>query len=198
MAKPKKSEAPVAGKAAAADKPAAKAAKSSDKASELESPAAPSREAAPDAKGKAAPQQEQALLALWTVLCRMRPWRSLALCPVEKGSSALITAKAITEAANQMRSTPLQLLNAEGVEPREVEQRIRELHNMVERGELVMVVLDPVISNPAAIPIAAAADAAVLCVPLFRTGFGPAKRTVELVGKDRFLGTITLRAGKNA
>jgi len=197
MAKPKKSEAPAAGKGAAEEKPAAAAAKSGGDSSAPETPAA-AGDAKSEAKAASSPQKSQELLALWTVLTRTRPWRSLALCPVEKGSSALNTAKAITEAANQMRSTPVQILNAEGVEPREVEQRIRELRNLVERNEIVMLVLDPVISNPAAIPLAAAADAAVLCVPLMRTGFAPARKTVELVGKDRFLGTITLKAGNTA
>jgi hypothetical protein len=62
----------------------------------------------------------------------------------------------------------------------------------VASGGLVIVVLESIVSNPAGIPVALAADAALLCIQLGETDFESAERTVELLGESRFVGAVTL------
>lgn len=150
--------------------------------------AAPRPGAEPDKRTKE-------LLELWAVLTRARIWRALAVVPVP-GASALATAQAIANAGGLLRAKPVQVMNAEGLEPAQVEPWIRELKNWVKRDERVLVVLSPVVTHPAGLPLVHAADAAILCVPLFTAGFADAHKTVELVGRGHFIGTVTIKAGK--
>jgi hypothetical protein len=65
----------------------------------------------------------------------------------------------------------------------------------VAAGGISIVILDSVLSNPAGIPVALAADAALLCVALGQTDFESAERTVELIGAERFVGSVTIAPG---
>jgi hypothetical protein len=58
----------------------------------------------------------------------------------------------------------------------------------------VIVSLEPVVSNPLGIAVALAADAALLCITLGETLLASAKRTVDLIGPERFIGSVVLRA----
>ena len=57
----------------------------------------------------------------------------------------------------------------------------------------MIVALEPVVSNPLGIAVALAADAALLCITLGETPLASAKRTVELVGRERFIGCVVWR-----
>ncbi len=70
---------------------------------------------------------------------------------------------------------------------------IIEMTSHAASGGLVIVALDSVLSNQAGIPVALAADAALLCVTMGDTELDAARRTVSLVGKDRFVGTVTVQ-----
>ncbi|HMJ14618.1 MAG TPA: hypothetical protein VK524_24575, partial [Polyangiaceae bacterium] len=55
--------------------------------------------------------------------------------------------------------------------------------------ELVLIALAPINDNPITVPLAQAADAAVLCIVLNAMSFSSAKKTVERVGQARFIGS---------
>lgn len=57
----------------------------------------------------------------------------------------------------------------------------------------VIVALESVVSNPFGIAVALAADAALLCVTLEETLMDSARRTVELIGPERFIGCAVVR-----
>ena len=59
-------------------------------------------------------------------------------------------------------------------------------------GERVLVVIDSVLSHPSGVPVALAADAALLCVEMGKTSLTAARETLQIVGAQRFLGCITL------
>src|SRR5260370_7451413 len=62
----------------------------------------------------------------------------------------------------------------------------------------VIVALEPVVSNPLGIAVAMAADAALLCVTLGEAPLASAKRTIEMIGRERFIGVVVVphcRAG---
>ena len=59
-------------------------------------------------------------------------------------------------------------------------------------GERLLVLIESVLSHPSGVPVALAADAALLCVEMERTSIAAARETVQIVGAQRFLGCITL------
>src|SRR5262249_41129257 len=59
-------------------------------------------------------------------------------------------------------------------------------------GERVLVVIESVLSHPSGVPVALAADAALLCVEMGKTSIAAARATGQIVGAQRFLGCITL------
>lgn len=56
-----------------------------------------------------------------------------------------------------------------------------------------IIAIDAVAENPLILPVALAADAVLLCVEIGRTRLEDARHTVELIGRDRIIGTVLLR-----
>jgi hypothetical protein len=67
-------------------------------------------------------------------------------------------------------------------------------HNAGSRewSERVVVMVESVLTVPSAIPVALAADAAILGIELGKTSLASARETISLVGAHRFLGCVTL------
>jgi hypothetical protein len=57
----------------------------------------------------------------------------------------------------------------------------------------VVVAVQPVVDQPLGIAVAHAADAVVLCVEMGRTRLASARRTIELIGRDRIIGCFLVR-----
>lgn len=53
--------------------------------------------------------------------------------------------------------------------------------------------VDAITSNPHSIPLCHTVDAVILCMALEKTSFKIARRTMEIIGRDRILGSILLR-----
>lgn len=146
----------------------------------------------------AQPQQRQGsgvpqstLLYLWTLL-NQRPWSSLVVVPAHAGGSGRQTAEAILEVGTAHRSSPIHLLDAEGLPLGAASAVVREMMAYVQQGDRVVVTLDSVIANPVGLEVALAAQRALLCVSLGTTDFASARRTIDMIGKERFAGSVTL------
>jgi hypothetical protein len=61
----------------------------------------------------------------------------------------------------------------------------------------IIIALRSIYENPTVAPVASAVDAAVLCVHMGGTKIASAKRTVETIGRDKFLGTFVVRDAGN-
>jgi hypothetical protein len=59
----------------------------------------------------------------------------------------------------------------------------------------VIVAIPPVVVEPLGLAVARGADAAVLCIDVGRARLRDARRTVELVGRDRVMGCFLVRPG---
>ena len=55
----------------------------------------------------------------------------------------------------------------------------------------MVVVIDSLLTRPASLPLALAADGCLLCITLGETDFGAARKTLEFVGHERFVGSVT-------
>lgn len=127
---------------------------------------------------------------LWFATLR-REWSSLAVLPAHPGGSASVVAKALAQVATLHKDSPIKLISAEGADLAQASRLIIDMTTHVASGGLAIVLLDSVVANPAGIPVALAADAALLCVHLGDSDLDNARRTLDLVGESRFVGAVT-------
>ncbi len=136
------------------------------------------------------------LLHLWTLLTQREKWNSLVVVPAQPGTSGLMAGRAIVEVGSQYREKPIRLVDAEGLPPGAASRLVRDIKAYVEQGGMVVTCIDSVLSNPVGLEVALSAERALLCVPLGSTQFSTARHTLELIGKARFLGSVTLHPPK--
>jgi hypothetical protein len=122
-----------------------------------------------------------------------RPWSSLVVVPASAGLSALAVARTLAEVGKLHRGRSISLIDAETVELADATRLIDTIHAKTALGDQVIVSVSALFDNQAAIPIARAADAALLCIALGVSDFSSAKKTLGLVGPDRFVGTVNLK-----
>jgi len=127
---------------------------------------------------------------LWFATLK-KEWSSLAVIPSHPGGSAAAIAKALAKVATLQKDSPIKLIHAEGTDLSGASRLIIEMTSHVAQGGLAIVVLDSVISNPAGIPVALAADAALLCVQLKAADVDSGRRTLELLGEAKFVGAVS-------
>jgi hypothetical protein len=132
------------------------------------------------------------LQQLWFA-CLRREWSSLVVIPAHPGGSSLFVARSLAEVGGLQRNSPVKLITAEGTDMAATSRLIIDMTAHVASGGLVIVAIDSVLENQAGIPVALAADAALLCVSYGESDFASARRTLELVGQDRFVGTVTFQ-----
>ena len=143
----------------------------------------------------AVPAPSHDMQRLWFATQR-RPWSSLALVPVASNRSVRFVAEALASLGALQRRIPVEIISGEGATLDSCARLARDLEASVASGALVVLVLDPVVQNEAGISLAMAADAIVLGVEL-GAATGPAlSRTLELLGRDRVLGTVAIRSSR--
>jgi hypothetical protein len=138
------------------------------------------------------------LLHLWAMLNQRGRWSSLVVVPSHESGSGLQVVQAILEVATRQSSTPVHFLDAEGLELGAAQHVVAEMMAYVEQGDRVVVLLDSVVANPVGLEVALAAERALLCVSLGTSDYTSARRTLDLIGKERFLGSVTLQPSSGA
>ncbi len=130
---------------------------------------------------------------LWFATLK-KEWSSLAVLPSHPGGSAEPIAKALARVAALQKDSSIKLIDASGTDLAGASRLIIEMTSHVAQGGLAIVVLDSVISNPAGIPVALAADAALLTVELKQADIDTGRRTLELLGEAKFVGAVSHEA----
>jgi len=134
------------------------------------------------------------LVHLWMRLTQQAQWSSLVVVPAQPGASGLELGRALVSAGSQyLRERPIRLVDAQGLPLAAASRLVSDIRSYVGQGGVIVTCIDSIISNPVGLMVAQAAERALLCVPLGATRFSEATRTLELVGKERFLGSVTLR-----
>jgi hypothetical protein len=132
------------------------------------------------------------IIQLWFAL-RRRPWASLAVVPTQSDNSALALAMLLSELGTAHLGIEVELLDGTGPVLRDVRERVGRIQRRTSRGGLIVVGMGSLAEEPAGLPLVAAADACVLCVSLGDSKIAAARKTLDLIGRDRFLGYVTLR-----
>ncbi len=130
---------------------------------------------------------QQQLLA-----CLRTPWSSLAVVPAQPGTTGRFVAEALADVAWLVRAKDVRVFSAEGLDVAGASKIIVDMVAHVAGGGLAVAIIDPVVARQAGVPIALAADGVLLCVHLGVTELANAKKTVELIGQDKFIGAITV------
>jgi hypothetical protein len=121
-------------------------------------------------------------------------WQSLAVVPASPSLSATPIAEALIEVARLARGTSARLFLTEGLEKVGVSKLIVEMSQHVDSGGVAVVSVESVVASQLGVPIAMAADAALLVVHLGVTTTEDAESSVSIVGKSKFLGAITIES----
>jgi hypothetical protein len=138
------------------------------------------------------------LLHLWAVLNQRHRWSSLVVVPSHEGGSGMQAVQAILDVGTRQGSTPIHFLDAEGLELGTAQHVVNEMLAYVQQGDRVVVLIDSVVSNPVGLEVALAAERALLSVTLGSSDFVSARRTLDLIGKERFVGSVTLQPTSGA
>ncbi len=96
------------------------------------------------------------------------------------------------------RGQPSSVADFRDLPLRLVEHQLRDLQLQLDTERVTIIVaLRSIYENPTVAPVVSGVDAAVLCVHMGATKIASAKRTVETIGRDKFLGTIVVREAAN-
>jgi hypothetical protein len=129
------------------------------------------------------------LQQIW-LAANARSWRSLAIVAASANVSTIDTANVLAKIAWLYSGEPTSVFDLRGVSLRLVEHQVNDIQARVSLGDRVFIALRSATEDPTAVPIARAADAAVLCLMLGQTDGQSALTTVNAIGRDRFLGSI--------
>lgn len=128
---------------------------------------------------------------LWFSLTRGE-WASLAIVPVTRGPQAIGVARALADAGQRFQADTVDVVDAGQIAPRDVAEIVRTIEGAETSGRRVLIALGAPLTNPAAIPVARAVDAAVLLVSLGQSQLKRARQTMASVGSEHFAGSIAV------
>jgi hypothetical protein len=139
---------------------------------------------------------ESTYQALWFTLARSN-WNSLVVVPADRDDTAAGLATALAEVGRRLRNTPVTFLVMAG--SIDYASAGKFVSTMAGRGgkveggppsSRVIVAVPPVVAEPLALAVTDAADAVALFMRKGVSRLDSAERTIEMVGRSRFLGCV--------
>jgi hypothetical protein len=124
-----------------------------------------------------------------------RPWSSLVVVPTEAPLSPRLAASALAEIGTLHDLGEFETIDAVGASGGEGLQLARSLAERVALGKRVVVLVAPLTQTMAGFPLVTASERALLLLR-YGSGMATAQATVDLIGKDKILGAVALRAGR--
>jgi hypothetical protein len=144
-----------------------------------------------------APWQDQDWQKLWLATQEQeRPWRSLALIPAGPGfSNEVMLQIAVTLAHTGMMHLGGAIHVADGTRVRlaDMIDFAEEIERCTQNNDMVVIALAAMNDNVTSVSIAQAADCALLCVLRGEMRTAHARKTIQEIGSDHFLGSAMFR-----
>jgi hypothetical protein len=137
-----------------------------------------------------APMASNHWTLVWFTLIE-HPWTSIVIVPSEANASSIVVARALADVGNVYEENGVQLIEAERLPPAIARHVIATMTKRAESGARTVVAVSSPLVDYNAIPIARAADASILLVKVGATSLSNAKKTVSMIGKQCFIGSIT-------
>jgi hypothetical protein len=129
---------------------------------------------------------------LWLATQR-RPWRSLAVIPAGTGAKTPRIARALAGVGSSHLGLSIRVTDATAITLAGLEACLNAWIEPRDSLRRVLLALGPVLEDPASLALAQAADAAILCLVLGESSISEAERTIEEVGRARFVGSMILK-----
>ena len=129
---------------------------------------------------------------IWFAAAR-HAWSTLAVVSASPGESAIAAASMLADAGHLYDRGTVELIDATGVPPTAVEQVLASMTGATARRAQMIIALDNPLENAAVIPIARHANIAVLCVRLGEPTVDVSRRTIDIIGREYFVGSIAVR-----
>jgi hypothetical protein len=126
-----------------------------------------------------------------------RPWRTLALLPAAPGASPetmVQIALSLAHTGMTHLGTPIHVADATRITLAQLTQFSEEMEHYGRQNGLVLVALSALSESVTSLSLAQAADWVLLCVLLRKMSMDESKKTVERIGKSRFIGSAVFRA----
>ncbi len=144
------------------------------------------------ARGVAPPDRQSQ--ELWFAFAR-RKFASVVLVPADEGGSAERIATSLAEVGTWLRDGAASAIVGQALD-HESARRIATIVGLTRQSgspvELI-VAIQPVVVEPLGLTVTQAADAVVLCIELKRTRLAAARRTIELIGRERIAGCLIVK-----
>lgn len=126
-------------------------------------------------------------------LARQQNWRSLAIVPTDRSVDATSVAETLA-ATGRTAEQAVEVIVGTHARLESVQQLIDEIGAAVARDALVIVAVDSLSDNASAIALTQAASAALLLVRLGETTLTTAHAVIDVVGRQRFIGSVAIDA----
>jgi len=120
-------------------------------------------------------------------------WASLALVPAVEDLATGFAARALADVGKRYKAADVPLIDAQGLDLSKCRELIGSLAKLRGKRQTVLA-LDSPLASQAARLIARSVDAIVLVVPMGSTRVSAARATLEAVGAERVIGSLTLAA----
>lgn len=125
-----------------------------------------------------------------------RPWRSLALLPAGPGASPETLVRIAVSLAHTGMThlgTPIHVADATRITLAQLAQFTEELEHYGKQSGIVLVALPALSESVTSLPLAQATDWVLLCVLLGKMSMAEGKKTIDRIGKPRFIGSAVFR-----
>jgi hypothetical protein len=129
---------------------------------------------------------------LWFALQRT-DWSALAVLPADSGLDVSDVAAALVDVGRTSGATDVTLLNGMGASFTDSQELIETIESYKRRGSHIVVACDSVDDNPATLALAKAASGTLMVVRLGQSRLAAARKTIDAVGREHVLASITLR-----
>ncbi len=157
------------------------------------SPSLPSMDQGPISMGGAS-TMDPVWQRLW-LRCQQHDWQSLAFIGSSKRDpdGVLEIAHGMARLASEL-GQELTVFDARNLGLKDMGRMLAQIQSITSRGKRCIVVLKLVTENATTVPMAQNVDAALLGVFIGETSVIAASRTVDEVGRPKFLGSVVLNA----
>lgn len=135
--------------------------------------------------------------SLW-LASQARPWKSLALIPAGPGAPPeMLVQVAVTLARTGMvhLGAPIHVADATRITLAQLAAFTAELEHYAQQNAMILIALPAFSENVTSFSLAQSADLSLLLVLLQHMAVAEAKKTVDRVGAQRFIGSVVLRPG---
>jgi hypothetical protein len=120
------------------------------------------------------------------------PWTSLAIVPSDPGIDTTVIAESFAAAGRCHGARSVQIVNGVGAAVSNVEALGASVAAGAARGDLVVVPVDAIDENSAAIPLIRICSAVLLAVRIGDSRVASAKAVVEIAGAVRVVGSVVI------